>query len=89
MSVKSEQMPRVRARRGAGRRAGWGPLGFEEAEEVAGDVALQAALDLAWGLAVGGAAGGVGAGGGVVHEAERTMVCSAQLSWRSPPRLRR
>ena len=46
-----------------------GSLGFEDAEEVAGDVALQAALDLAGCLAFGGAAGGVGAGGGVMLEA--------------------
>ena len=44
-------------------------VGFEHAEQVAGDVTFEAALDLARSLAFGGAFGGVGTGRGVVLQA--------------------
>src|SRR3954447_22739133 len=77
-------------------RHGRGGAGFEgtrgrlqELPEAAGEVALEAAQGFAAGLAVGLLAREVGAVSGSRRPLVTARRCSAQLSWRLPPRSRR
>ena len=77
----------VRARSG---NRGEPAAGLEQPEQVTGEVALEAALDLARGSCPRRCAGRRRRGcRGRAAGATRTIVCSARLSWRSPPRFRR
>jgi hypothetical protein len=64
-------------------------IAFQQLEQLPGDRPLQAAADLADALALAASPGGVGASLRVVAQPGQQILCSARLSWRSPPRFSR